>query len=68
LLGSPSALHAPSGDDTNGGLTYGIGAQYDFMPQAGVRLEWQRSDNVGGNTTGETDIDVLNVGLLWRFR
>jgi OOP family OmpA-OmpF porin len=58
----------PSGDDTNGGLTYGVGAQYDFMPQAGVRVEWQRYDNVGGNTTGETDIDVVNVGLLWRFR
>ena len=66
-----SELHSsvvPSGDDTNGGLTYGVGAQYDFMRQAAVRLEWQRYDNVGGNTTGETDIDVLNVGLLWKFQ
>jgi OOP family OmpA-OmpF porin len=58
----------PSGDDTNGGLTYGFGAQYDFMPQTAVRLEWQRYDQVGGSRTGETDIDVLNVGLLYRFR
>jgi len=66
-----SELHSsvrPSGDDTNGGLTYGVGAQYDFMRQAAVRVEWQRYDNVGGNTTGETDIDVLNVGLLWKFQ
>jgi len=58
----------PSGDDTNGGLTYGFGAQYDFTPQAGLRLEWQRYDQVGGSRSGETDIDVLNVGLLYRFR
>jgi OOP family OmpA-OmpF porin len=66
-----SELHSsvvPSGDDTNGGLTYGVGAQYDMMRNAAVRVEWQRYDNVGGNTTGETDIDVLNVGLLWKFR
>jgi len=66
-----SELHSsvvPSGDDTNTGLTYGVGAQYDFMRQAAVRLEWQRYDNVGGNTTGQTDIDVLNVGLLWKFQ
>jgi OOP family OmpA-OmpF porin len=58
----------PSGDDTNGGLTYGVGAQYDMMRNAAVRVEWQRYDNVGGGTTGETDIDVLNVGLLWKFQ
>lgn len=58
----------PSGDDKNGGLTYGVGAQYDFMRQAAVRVEWQRYDDVGGSRTGETDIDVLNVGLLWKFQ
>ena len=66
-----SELHSsvvPSGDDTNGGLTYGVGAQYDMMRNAAVRVEWQRYDNVGGATTGETDIDVMNVGLLWKFQ
>jgi len=58
----------PSGDDTNGGLTYGVGAQYDISPQVGARLEWQRYDQVGGSRTGETDIDVMNVGLVYRFR
>jgi OOP family OmpA-OmpF porin len=58
----------PSGDDTNGGLTYGAGLQYDFTQQLAVRGEWQRYDNTGGDTAGKTDIDVLNVGLLWRFR
>lgn len=66
-----SELHSsvvPSGDDTNTGLTYGVGAQYDMMQNAAVRVEWQRYDNVGGDTTGKTDVDVLNVGLLWKFR
>ena len=66
-----SELHSsvvPAGDDTNGGLTYGFGAQYDFSQQLGLRAEWQRYDKVGGDRTGETDIDVLNVGVLWRFR
>lgn len=59
---------APSGDDTNGGLTYGFGAQYDLARQVAVRLEWQRYDQVGGSRAGETDIDVLNLGVVYRFR
>ena len=59
---------AGDGEDSNGGLTYGFGVQYDVVPKAGVRLEWQRYDQVGGSRAGETDIDVLNVGLIWRFR
>ena len=66
-----SELHSsvvPSGDETNTGLTYGVGVQYDFTQQVALRGEWQRYDNVGGNRTGQTDIDVLNVGVLYRFR
>ena len=66
-----SELRSPivgSGDDTNGGLTYGFGAQYDVARNIGVRLEWQRYDQVGGSRTGETDIDVLNLGVVYRFR
>jgi OmpA-OmpF porin, OOP family len=59
---------AGSGDDTNGGLTYGFGAQYDVARNIGVRLEWQRYDQVGGSRSGETDIDVLNLGVVYRFR
>jgi OOP family OmpA-OmpF porin len=58
----------PSADETNTGLTYGAGVQYDLTQQAALRAEWQRYDNVGGNRTGQTDIDVINVGALYRFR
>jgi len=56
------------GDETNTGLTYGAGVQFDVMRQLGVRLEWQRYDNVGGDRTGEGDINVISVGAIWRFR
>jgi OOP family OmpA-OmpF porin len=68
LGGYYGKTRVPGRDDNNGGLTYGIGAQYDFMRQAAVRLEWQRYDKVGNSNTGETDVDVLNVGLLYKFQ
>src|SRR5258708_16823138 len=45
------------------------GLQFDVMPALGLRGEWQRYRQVGGsNTGGKGDIDVLNIGALWRFR
>jgi opacity protein-like surface antigen len=55
-------------DDNNTGLTYGVGVQWDALPNLGVRAEWQRYDNVGSDTTGEGDINVISVGAIWRFR
>jgi len=56
------------GEETNTGLTYGVGAQWDAMPNVGVRAEFQRYDNVGGNKTGELDINVVSVSALYRFK
>jgi OOP family OmpA-OmpF porin len=54
--------------ETNTDLTYGIGAQYDVNRQLGIRLEWQRYTNMGDNATiGESDVDVMSVGLVFRF-
>jgi OOP family OmpA-OmpF porin len=66
---------ALSGKKTTTDLTYGVGGQYDFNRNLGLRLEWQRYSGVkspdataGGLTfSGETDIDVLSVGALWKF-
>jgi OOP family OmpA-OmpF porin len=55
--------------ETNTDLTYGIGAQYDINRQLGVRAEWQRYTNMGDNATiGESDVDVMSVGLVVRFQ
>ena len=54
--------------ETNNGLTYGVGAQYDLSKNLGVRAEWQRYNDVGGNGTGKTDIDNMMLGVLFRFQ
>lgn len=57
-------------------LTFGIGARYDFSRNLGVRAEWQRYGSVAAPaaTSGvlvvqaqEFDIDVVSVGLVWKF-
>ena len=56
-----------SASDSNGGYTLGLGAGYSFTKNLGARAEWQRYDQVGGDNVGKADIDVFNVGLLYRF-
>ena len=51
---------------TNSGFSYGAGAEYR-LGSLGLRAEWQRYENVGVASTGEDDIDVFSLGLLWRF-
>ena len=47
---------------------YGVGAQYDFTNHFGLRGEWARYSNVGdSDTTGQTDVDVTGVSVLYRF-
>jgi len=63
---------AASGKKTTTDLTYGIGGQYDFNRNLGLRVEWNRysgvkQPDVAGLSGGDTDIDVLSVGALWRF-
>jgi OOP family OmpA-OmpF porin len=63
-----SSNTSAGGDDTNYGLTYGLGLQWDGLTNVGVRAEWQRYDNVGGNAAGKGDINVMSVGAVYRFR
>jgi OOP family OmpA-OmpF porin len=58
-----------STEETNTDLTFGFGAQYNFNRQLGLRAEWQRYADMGDNSTiGESDVDVLSVGIVYRFR
>jgi opacity protein-like surface antigen len=61
-------LEAPGAEETNNDLTYGRGLQYDFTRAVGVRGEWQRYSKMGGGAVAETDVDVLNVGAVYRFQ
>lgn len=51
-----------------GDWKYGLGAEWHFTPALGLRGEWERALKVGDpNKTGEGDIDLVSVGLTWRF-
>jgi len=56
-----------SADENNTDLTYGLGVQYNFTGNLGVRGEWQRYSSVGGGDIGDSDVDVLSVGLVYKF-
>lgn len=57
-----------SAKETNTDLTYGVGLQYNLNRQLGVRGEWQRYSSMGGDSIGgEFDVDVLSLGLTYKF-
>jgi OOP family OmpA-OmpF porin len=50
-------------------LLFGVGGQFDLAPNVGLRLEWQRyTDFGGGGFGGASDLDVVSLNALWRFR
>ena len=68
LSASLAGLVSGSLKDRTTDLTFGFGARYDVTRETGVRAEWQRYKNVGGDDTGgKYDIDVISIGLIWRF-
>ena len=64
---APFASGSSSASDNNTNVTFGFGARYDIMPRLAVRAEWQRFSKVGSDDTGKGDIDVLGLGVLYRF-
>jgi OOP family OmpA-OmpF porin len=45
----------------------GIGLKYDFTKRIGIRGEWERFVDVGGSAAGESDVDLLSVGVVVWF-
>jgi len=64
---SNSVLGSTTESDSNSDLTFGVGVRYDFTRNLGVRAEWQRYSDVTAGDFGESDIDVISVGIIWRF-
>jgi OOP family OmpA-OmpF porin len=64
VLGTPISL---SGKDTNTDLTFGVGAKFDITRNVALRGEWQRYSSVGGSEVGESDVDVLSIGVAFKF-
>lgn len=66
VLFSDSESFSESSTDTV--RTFGVGARYAIMPELELRADYMYFSKVGDrNTTGETNIDMLTVGLAYRF-
>jgi len=63
LPGIPQAL-----SESNNDLTFGFGLQFDISGSLGVRAEYQRYQDLGGPQIGESDLDVMSIGVVYRFR
>lgn len=53
---------------TDQDILFGLGAEYSFAGNFGIRAEWERFKKVGSeNETGEGDVDLMSVGIVYRF-
>lgn len=66
---SASAGGASASDNArNSDLTYGLGVSYSFNKELALRAEWERFRKVGdSDKTGQSDVDLLSLGLTYRF-
>jgi opacity protein-like surface antigen len=56
-------------DDTSLELAYGVGAEYNFQRNLGVRAEWERFALGNNDALGDdTDFDLFSASLVVRFQ
>ena len=53
--------------DSNTDLTYALGIRWDFTKNLAARAEYQIYKDVGGSDIGESDVNVISVGVIWKF-
>jgi OOP family OmpA-OmpF porin len=56
-----------SAKESNTDITFGFGARFDITKNIAVRGEWQKYSDVGGPDIGESDVDVISIGVLFKF-
>jgi OmpA-OmpF porin, OOP family len=54
-------------DESNTGLTYGLGFAWSFTRNITARADWQRFNSVGGGQMSDVHVDMLHIGALYRF-
>ncbi|HET7668831.1 MAG TPA: outer membrane beta-barrel protein [Burkholderiales bacterium] len=52
----------------NYGLLYGLGAQFEATANLALRFDWLEYSGAGGSGIPDSDIRLLSLGALWRFR
>ena len=60
----PATTHA---EESNTGLTFGLGFAWDFTRRITARADWQRFNSVGGGDMSDVHVDMLHAGVLYRF-
>jgi OOP family OmpA-OmpF porin len=71
LIDGTVKLSGPGGSDkaTKVKPTFGIGVAYSLTPQFAVRGDIDRYSKLGdNNTTGESDVDMISVGVVFKFQ
>lgn len=63
----------PTGGGTDGAdgfdFTYGLGVQYNVNKDVGLRMEWERINDMGHEgTTGKIDASLITIGVVYRFK
>jgi len=53
-------------ENTDAGLKYGLGLQYDFTPALGIRGEWENYHLEEAIAAG-ADISLFSLGVVYRF-
>ncbi|HEV3010285.1 MAG TPA: outer membrane beta-barrel protein [Burkholderiales bacterium] len=53
--------------ESNADVTFGFGVRFNITRNLGVRAEWQRYLDVGGDDVGESDVDFISLGVVFRF-
>jgi len=52
---------------TNSDLTYGAGVGFAITPKLQLRAEWQRYQDVDAGIVGKSDVEVISLGMVYRF-
>lgn len=67
LTGLPGYRVVPA-NATSTSPSWGVGISYNVTQNVAVRGEWERFNKVGEKyTTGQSDLDFLSVGLVYKF-
>lgn len=61
------AAGVATGTERGWGVAYAAGVGYDFTPQMGMVLEWNRDEYRMPGRGGRQDLDSVSVGLVHRF-
>ncbi len=64
--GAAAALTNPSPNKNLVSYKYGVGAEYDFTRNIGVRAEWERY-RISDGISDKINVDLISASILYRF-